>query len=174
MGFGTKLRQAVVSWFSLLIARSGLNDMLWSWLKTWKLERSNRVRKRKLQATHRERRRVPRKMGDGDCRNSVSGTVGVERIGYDRVFFHILEHFDLQEKFPSFDNMCITAVLLYQYRHCRPSPWEKRKIRDYDRSTRTLTHTLTGMPWGGQCLNAVSCEGSSLIRSIWLLSLERL
>ena len=36
-----------------------------------------------LQATHRERRRVPRKTGDGACRDSGSGTVGVERIGSD-------------------------------------------------------------------------------------------
>ena len=53
----------------------------WRWPKTWKLERSNRVLKRKLRATHRERSRVPRKTGDGACRNSGSGTVGVERIG---------------------------------------------------------------------------------------------
>ena len=38
-----------------------------------------RAFKRKL-----ERRRVPRKMGDGDyCRDCGSGTVGVERIGSD-------------------------------------------------------------------------------------------
>ena len=57
--------------------------VFWRWLKTWKLERSNRVLKRKLPATHRERRRVPRKTGDGACRDGGSGTVGVERIGSD-------------------------------------------------------------------------------------------
>ena len=41
------------------------------------------VLKRKLRATHRERRRVPRKTGDGACRDSASGTVGVDRIGSD-------------------------------------------------------------------------------------------
>ena len=57
--------------------------MLWHWLKTCKLERSNRVLKRKLRATHRERMRVPRKTGDGACIDSGTGTVGVERIGSD-------------------------------------------------------------------------------------------
>ena len=32
----------------------------WGWLKTWKLECSNRALKRKLRATHRVRKRVPR------------------------------------------------------------------------------------------------------------------
>ena len=62
--------------------------------------------------------------------------------------FHYLEQGDLQEKFPRFNNMCVTAVLLYQYRHCRRPPWEKRKIRDYDHSTRTLTQTLIGILGG--------------------------
>ena len=78
-----ELQQAVVSWCSLLIARSCMREIcgFWRWPKTWKLERSKRVLKRKLRATHRERSRVPRKTGDGACRNSGSGTVGVERIG---------------------------------------------------------------------------------------------
>ena len=37
--------------------------------------------KRKLRATHRVRRRVPRKTGDGPCEASGGGTVGVKRIG---------------------------------------------------------------------------------------------
>ena len=46
--------------------------------------------------------------------------------------FSLLEQGDLQEKFLRF-NMCITTVLLYQYRHyCRRPPWEKWKIRDHD------------------------------------------
>ena len=46
--------------------------------------------------------------------------------------FHYLQQGDLQENFPRF-NMCISPVLLYQYRHyCRQPPWEKRKIRDHD------------------------------------------
>ena len=88
--------------------------------------------------------------------------------------FQYLEHDDLQENFPRFNNMCTTAVLLCQYRHCRRPPWEKRKIRDYDRSTRTLTQILIGMLWCDQCLDAVTCEGFRLIRPIWLLYLERL
>ena len=87
--------------------------------------------------------------------------------------FHYLEQGDLQEKFPRFNNMCVTAVLLYQYRRCRPLPWEKRQICDNDHSTRTLIHTLIGMLWGDQCLDAVAREGSRLIRPIWLLCLER-
>ena len=88
--------------------------------------------------------------------------------------FQYLEHDDLQENFPRFNNMCTTAVLLCQYRHCRRPPWEKRKIRDYDHSTLTLTLTLIGTLWGDQCLDAVACEGSRLIWPIWLLCLERL
>ena len=42
-----------------------------------------RVLKRKHRAAHRERRHVPLKTGDGACRYSGSGTVGVERIGSD-------------------------------------------------------------------------------------------
>ena len=42
-----------------------------------------RVLKRKLWATHRERRHVPPKTGDGACRYSGGGTVGVERLGSD-------------------------------------------------------------------------------------------
>ena len=57
--------------------------LFWGWLKTWKLECSNPVLKRKLRATHRVRRRVPRKTGDGACGDSGGGTVGVERIGSD-------------------------------------------------------------------------------------------
>ena len=40
-----------------------------------------RALKRKPRATHRERRHVARKTGDGACRDCGSGTVGVERIG---------------------------------------------------------------------------------------------
>ena len=53
------------------------------WMKTWKLEGPNRVLKRELRATHRERRRVSRQTGDRACRDSGSGTVGVEQIGSD-------------------------------------------------------------------------------------------
>ena len=38
-----------------------------------------RALKGKLRATHRERRRVPPKTGDGACRDSGGGTEGVER-----------------------------------------------------------------------------------------------
>ena len=43
--------------------------------------------------------------------------------------FHYLEQSDLQEKLSRFDNMCITAILLYQHtsRRCRRPPWKKRK-----------------------------------------------
>ena len=42
-----------------------------------------RVLKRKHRAAHRERRHVPLKTGDGACRYSAGGTVGVKRIGSD-------------------------------------------------------------------------------------------
>ena len=65
-------------------------------------------------------------------------------------YFHYLKQGDLQAKFPSF-NLCITAVLLYQYRHCRRPPWQKRKICDRHHSTRAPTQTLVGMPCSGYC-----------------------
>ena len=43
-----------------------------------------RMLKGKPRATHPERRRVPRKTGDGVFRNSGGGTEGVERNGSDR------------------------------------------------------------------------------------------
>ena len=42
-----------------------------------------RVLKRKFREAHRDRRRVPRKTGDGSCGDSGGGMVGVERIGSD-------------------------------------------------------------------------------------------
>ena len=47
---------------------------------------------------------------DGGCRAKSVPTENPR-------FFHYLEQSDLQEKFPMFNNMRITAVLLYQYRH---------------------------------------------------------
>ena len=78
----TEPHQAVVSWFCLLIARSCMHDIMCI-LEFAELERPNRVLKRKLRATHRERSRVPRKTGGGACRDSGSGKVGVERTGCD-------------------------------------------------------------------------------------------
>ena len=74
----TEPHQAVVSWFCLLIARSCMHDIMCI-LEFAELERPNRVLKRKLRATHRERSRVPRKTGGGACRDSGSGMVGVEQ-----------------------------------------------------------------------------------------------
>ena len=130
--FGAEQQQAVISLFSLSIARSCMHGIcgFWRWLKTWKLECSNRVLKRKLRATHRERSRVPRQIGDGACRDSGNGAVGVERIGSDgkpEAFSQFKAKGDHQEKFPRFKNMCITAVLLYQYKHCGRPPWENEK-----------------------------------------------
>ena len=88
--------------------------------------------------------------------------------------FHYLEQGYLQETSPRFDNMCITAVLLYQCRHRRRPLWEERKVRDSDHSTRTLTKTLIRMLWGKQCSDTVACEGSRLIRPVWLLCCERI
>ena len=43
-----------------------------------------RVLKRMFRATRRERRRIPRKSGDGACRDIVSGAEGVEGNGSDK------------------------------------------------------------------------------------------
>ena len=88
---------------------------------------------------------------------------------------HYLEHGDLREKFPRFKNVCITAVLLYHSIDIVDGRrGKKRKIRDYDCSTRTLTLTLIGTLWGDQCLDAGACEGFWLIRPIWSLWLIQL
>ena len=91
--------------------------------------------------------------------------------------FHYLEQSDLQEKFPRF-NMCITAVLLYQYRHYNNIVDGRRAKNEKYVIMITLdpnpTQTLIGMLWGDQCLDAVACDGSRLIRPIWLLCVERL
>ena len=90
--------------------------------------------------------------------------------------FHYLEQGDLQEKFPRFNNMCITAV------YCCTSldiivDGRRGKNEKYVIMT-TLdpnpTQTLIGMLWGDQWSDAVACEGSRLIRPIWLLCVERL
>ena len=79
---GEELQQAVVSWCSLLIARSCINDIYMCVLGLAE-DLEARVLKRKLRAAHRERRRVPLKTGVGSCRYSGGRTVGVERIGSD-------------------------------------------------------------------------------------------
>ena len=81
----TEPHQAVVSWFRFFITRSCMHGIcvFWCWMNIWKLERRNRARKQKLQVTHRERRRVPRKTVDGVCRDSWSGMVGVQQTGSD-------------------------------------------------------------------------------------------
>ena len=88
--------------------------------------------------------------------------------------FHYLEQGDLQEMFQG-----LTCVLLLycctSRHHCRRPPWEKRKIRDMTTVDPNPTQTLIGMLWGDECfLDAVGCEGSRLIRPMWLLCVERL
>ena len=69
-------------------------------------------------ATHRERRRVQRKTGDGACIDSGGGTEGVERNGSDGKprRYNYLEQGDLQEKFPRFNMYCCCiAVRVYTF-----------------------------------------------------------
>ena len=150
--------------------------VLWRWLNTWKLERSNRVLKKNSgQHTASKGASQPRR-ATGFAETAGAGRwVSSESVPTQNPrHFHYLEQGYLQEKFPRFNNMCIIAVLLYQCRHCRRLPWEKRKIRDCDHSTLTLTQTPIGMLWGDQCLHGVVCDDSRLIRPIWLLCLARL
>ena len=82
-------------------------------LKTWKLERPNRVHKRKLRATHRERRRVPRKRGDWACRDSGSGMVGGEASQFRRKtrgVFIILSKAIVKKS-----SQCLTSCVLLLY-----------------------------------------------------------
>ena len=77
-----------------------------------------RMLKGKPRATHPERRRVPRKTGDGVFRNSGGGTEGVERNGSDGKprRYNYLEQGDLQEKFPRFNMYCCCiAVRVYTF-----------------------------------------------------------
>ena len=88
-----------------------------------------RVLKRKPRATHGERRRVPRKTGDGASRDSGGGTVGVERIGSEGKpeslpLFRTMQRAIFKKTFQTLSTC--TTVLLYEYRHFRRSPWEKR------------------------------------------------
>ena len=121
--------------------------------------------------------RVPRKRATG-----LAETAGAQRWVSSELVpaenpgrFHCLEQGDLQETFTRF-NMCITAV------YCCTSidiiiDGRRRKNEKYVIMT-TLdpnpTQTLIGMLWGDQCLDAVACKGSRLIRPIWLLCVERL
>ena len=50
--------------------------------------------------------------------------------------------------------------------------WSRLVHRYYP--TRTLTVTLTRTRWSDQCLDAVPCESSNLIRPTWMLCVERL
>ena len=76
-----------------------------------------RVLKGKPKATHHERRRVPRKTGDGACRDSGGGTEGVERDGSDgkpKALSLCREPGELQENPPRFNNMyywCIAVAV---------------------------------------------------------------
>ena len=107
--------------FYLLIAISYMHDIcvFRYWLKTWKLERPNRVLKRKSGqhtasegASHARRAAgLAETAGAGWWVSSKSVPTENPRR------FHYLEQSDLQEKFSMFSNMCITAVLQYQYRH---------------------------------------------------------
>ena len=86
--------------------------------------------------------------------------------------FHYFDQGGPPETFLRFNDMCITAAMLYQYRHCGRPPWGKRKTRDYDHSSRTRTQSLVGMLVGDQCLDDVACEGSRLIPPLWLVCSE--
>ena len=88
------------------------------------------------------------------------------------VWFHVLD--------------CKITLLLYRNTVvycCGPTPYAhmgvfKRTPRLFDprvnrcHPTRTLTRARTRTLWSDQCLDAVACEGSRLIRRTWMLCLE--
>ena len=178
--FGTEPQQAVVSWFSLLlIARSCMHDIYVCCGVGWRLGSSSAEiecsNESSGQHTASECASHPRRT------TGLAETAGARRWVSSKLVstekperLHYLEQGDLHEKFPRFNNIYYCCTLLYQYRHCRRPPWEKRKIRYYDHLTLTLTLTLTRTLWGDQCLDAVACEGSRLIRATWFLCVERL
>ena len=113
----------------------------------------------------------------------VAGTAGARRwVSSDLVptenpgRIHYLEQGDLQEKFPRFNLTCV--LLLY----CCTSigiivdgrRGKNKKSLIMTTLDPNLTQTLSRMRWGEQCLDAVACEGSRLIRPLWLLCVERL
>ena len=71
------------------------------------------------------------------------------------------------------NNTCITAVLLYQYRHFDGRRGKNEKYVVVT-THRTLTLTLIGTPWVDQYVDAGACEGSWLILPTWLICSERL
>ena len=143
------------------------------WLKTWKLECSNESSGQHTASEGASHARQATGLADtaGAGRWVSSESVPTENPRR----FHYWEQGNLQQQLPMLNIVCITAVLVHQYRHCRRPPWAKRKMRDYDHSTtRTPTKTLIGMVRGDQCLDVVAFERSRLIRPTWFLCLRRL
>ena len=80
--------------------------------------------------------------------------------------FHCLEQGDLQEMFRRFKNMyygCITVPV---------QTLSTAAVGETTYDHLTLTLTLTRTLWDDQCLDAVACEGSRLIRATWFLCVE--
>ena len=112
--FGTELQQAVVSWCSLLFARSCIHDTMCVSALAEVLEARALKSSAQTTATHRERRRAPRMTGGGACRDSrgVGWWVSTESVRTEKPSrFHYLERGDLQEKSLRFNvYYCCIAV----------------------------------------------------------------
>ena len=138
--FGTEPQQAVVSWFFLLIVRSCMHEInmcvvaLAEDLEARALKSSAQTKspgntpRAEARPTQDGRRGLQRQRErDGGCR--------ANRFRRKTRGVFITENKVIFKKGSQPFKMCITDVLLYQYRYCRRPPWEKREIRDYDHST---------------------------------------
>ena len=146
--FGTEQQQAVVSWLYLLIAISCMHNDIRS---IWVLALAEDLEARALKSS--ARTKAPGNTPRAKSRPTAQATRLAETAGAGRGVssesvptenprpFHNLEQKAIFKKI-SQGSTCV--LLLYccttvVYRPFGRPPWEKRKIRDYDHSTRNLT-----------------------------------
>ena len=169
--FGTEPQQVVVSWFFILITRSCMHDM---YMCVVALAEDLKARALKSGIQTKAPGNTPR----AKARPTQDGQRGLQRQrerdgGWRanrfrqkiRGFFISWNKATLKKSSQDFTT-CVLTLYCCTSRHRRRPPWEKRKIRDYDHSIRTLTQTLIGILGGELYLDAVACEGSTLIQPI--------
>ena len=179
--FGTEPQQVVVSWFFILITRSCMHDM---YMCVVALAEDLKARALKSGIQTKAPGNTPR----AKARPTQDGQRGLQRQrerdgGWRanrfrqkiRGFFISWNKATLKKSSQDFTTCVLTLYCCTSRHHCRRPPWEKRKIRDMTTVDPNPTQTLIGMLWGDECfLDAVDCEGSRLIRPMWLLCVERL
>ena len=129
--FGTEPQQAIVSWFCLLIARSCVHVIcvFWRWLKTWKLERSKSSARTKAPGNTASEVASHARQATGLAETAGAGRwVSSESVPTENPRrFHNLEQMAIFKKRSQGLTTCISALLLYQYRHCGRPQWKNEK-----------------------------------------------